>query len=316
MATNYINQNEVAYKIGRETTFGQMPTTGNLFDLPAETGQTPLTYSTAMIEDNTQRPNRETAAPTRGHASSTGSFSMPFRQCEAIDLLIESAIAGKFDNKGMAFGGEEEVSVSMITKLTTRGGFQGYEDRGIIATSFGISGTAREGVTCSFELMGSARRELSADSTLIVRPATKQAYNYIDVKNITVADQTLEFTALEFNTGTAHDHRVVFGQKEATSLAATGNRETTLTLTGFRKGFEINQLVGDKPVAVKFEITRQVAPGTLEGYRITLPAAQCNSPTDELTDTGLLINLEFTGHYDDTARAGVIVEKLPTPVTP
>lgn len=310
MATDYINQNEVAYKIIKEETFGVLPTTGTMLDLPAETGQAPLTYSTAMIEDNTQRPNRETAAPTRGHASSTGTFSMPFRPCDAIDLLIESAIAGEFDaGTGMAFGGETDVFISMITTLTKRGGYQGYLDSGIAANSWSITGTAREGVTTAFELMGSKRVNQTTANALPVTAATSQSYNYVDIKNISVAGQTLEFVSLEFSTGTAHDHRIVFGQKEATSLAATGNRETTLKLSGFRKGFEINALVGDEPVEVKFEISRGTGADKV-GYRITLPAGMCNSPTDELTDTGLLINLEFTASFDEVTQAGIIVEKL------
>lgn len=310
MATDYINQNEVAYKIIKEETFGTLPTTGTMLDLPAETGQAPLTYSTAMIEDNTQRPNRETAAPTRGHASSTGTFNMPFRPCAAIDLLIESAIAGLFDeDTGIAFGGETDVFFSMITKLTERGGYQGYQDTGITVNSFGLSGTAREGVTASFEFMGSKRVELTTANALAVTPATAQAFNYIDVKNISIGGQTLEFVSLEFSTGTSHDHRIVFGQKEATSLAATGNRTTTLNLSGFRKGFEINNLIGDEPIEVKFEIARGTGADRV-GYRITLPAAVCNSPTDELTDTGLLLALEFTAHFDEVAQAGIIIEKL------
>lgn len=311
MATDYINQNEVAYKIIEEVEFGVMPPTGSLLDLPAETGQAPLTYSTAMIEDTTQRPNRETAAPTRGHASSTGTFNMPLRPCAAIDLLIESAIAGKFDeDTGIAFGGETDVFFTMLTKLTERGGYMGYQDGGITVNSFGLSGTAREGVTASFELMGSKRVRTSADSALPVIAATAKSFNYIDVKNFSIGGQTLEFINMEFSTGTAHDHRIVFGQKEATSLAATGNRETTLNLGGYRKGFEVDALFGDdKTVEVKFDIVRGTGANT-EGYRITLPAAMCNSPTDELTDTGLLINLEFTAHFDEVSRAAIIVEKL------
>lgn len=307
---DYINQNEVAHSLAKETKFGEVPTTGARMDLPTETGQAPLTYTQNMVEDNTQRPNRETAAPTRGHASTSGSLSMRLRPCDAIDTLIESAIGGEFDNNGLAFGGETETSMTIFSKLTTKGGaannlYMGYVDSGVVATKFSITGSAKEGVTVGFDLMGAKRVKAEAESTLALERVTTQGLNYINVKNITVANSVLKFTNLEFETGTPHDLRVVFGEKEGTSMAATGNRETSLTLKGFRKDFAVDALVAGDPVEVKFEISSPEG-----GYRITLPAAMCVSPTDELTDTGLLISLAFTGHFDDVVNSGIVVEKL------
>lgn len=307
---DYINQNELAFSLLKETEFGKAPTTGTRMDLPTEAGQAPLTYTQNMVEDNTQRANRETAAPTRGHASTSGSISMRMRPCAAIDALIESAISGEFDDKGLAFGGEKDLSLTLITKLTSKGGaannlYMGYQDSGVVATKWSISGSAREGITTSFDLMGAKRIKTAADNALPVAPVTTQGFNYKNVKNITIAGSALKMTNIEFESGVPHDLRVVFGEQEGTSMAATGNRATSLTLKGYRKDFSTDALVADEPVEVKFEITTEEG-----GYRVTLPAAMCVSPTDELTDTGLLINLQFTAHMDDTVNAGIVVEKL------
>lgn len=307
---DYINQNELAFSLLKETKFGEVPTTGPRMDLPTEAGQAPLTYTQNMIEDNTQRPNRETAAPSRGHASSTGSLSMRLRPCAAIDTLIESAIGGEFDENGLAFGGEVETSMTLLTKLTAKGGaannlYMGYVDSGIVATKWSITGSAKEGVTTSFDLMGAKRAKAEAASTIPLTAVITQGLNYINVKNITIAGEVLKMTAIEFGSGTPHDLRVVLGEKEGTSMAATSNRETTLALKGYRKDFSVDAMVDGDPVEVKFEIS-----GPEGGWRVTIPAAQCVSPTDELTDTGLLINLQFTGHFDDTVNSGIVVEKL------
>jgi hypothetical protein len=306
----YINQNEVAFALAEETKFGEAPTTGDRLDLPTETGQAPLTYTQNMIEDNTQRPNRETSAPTRGHASVSGSMSMRLRPCDALYLLIESAIGGKFDQNGLAFGGESETSMTLYTKLTEKGGatnnlYIGYEDSGVVATKWSITGSAKEGVSVGFDLMGAKRVKAAAASALPLERVTTQGLNYINVKNIKVAGQTLKFTNLDFETGVPHDLRVVFGEKEGTSMAATANRDTKLTLKAFRKDFSVDGLVAGDPVPVQFEIS-----GPDGGVRVSIPAAMCVSPTDELTDTGLLINLQFSGHFDDTANSGIVVEKL------
>lgn len=310
MATNYINQNGMAYSVIEEVDFGVTPTTGTRHDLPVDAGQAPLTATINQIADNTQRPNLETAAPTNGHASVSGPMAMRLRSCAAIDLLIQSAVAGRFDENGLAFGGETDVFFSLINKLTDKAGasgnaFMGYQDAGIACAKMSINATAKEGVNASFDLMGTKRTKLNADHTLPVTVASGVGFNYIDVKNISVGGQTLEYTSLEFSTGVARDQRIVFGQQEATSMAKTGNRETTLMLKGFRKDFATDNLINGTPLTVKFEIVHNG-----DGYRFTLPAAVCTSPTDELGDTGLLINLSFTAHYDSVSRAGLIVEKL------
>jgi hypothetical protein len=307
---DYINQNEGAHSIFKETAFGELPTGGVRMDLPTEAGQAALSYTQNLVEDTTQRPNRETAAPTRGHASSTGSFAFRMRPCAAIDTLIESAIGGKFDVNGLAFGGEAETSVSMISKLSGKAGnanngFLGYQDSGIVATKWSISASAKEGVTTSFDLMGAKRVKLEADNLTAIAPVRTQGFNYINVKNITVAGASLKFTTLEFESGTPHDLRIVLGEKEGTSMAATANRETTLTLKGFRKNFDVDNLVAEEPVEVKFEISTSEG-----GYRVTLPYAMCVSPKDELTDTGLLVTLDFTAHFSDVTQSGILVEKL------
>jgi len=310
MATNYINQNGMAYSVIEEAEFGVTPTTGARHDLPVDAGQAPLTATINQIADNTQRPNLETATPTNGHETVSGPMAMRLRSCAAIDLLIQSAIAGRFDDKGLAFGAEEDVFFSLITKLTDKGGttgkdFLGYADAGIACSKMSINATAKEGVNVSFDLMGTKRTKITTDNALPLTVAGGTGFNYMDVKNISVGGQTLEYIGLEFATGVPRDHRIVFGQQSATSMAKTANRETTLTLKGFRRDFATDALINGTPLNVKFEIVHGD-----EGYRFTLPAAVCTSPTDELGDTGLLINLSFTAHYDSVSRAGLIVEKL------
>lgn len=310
MATNYINQNGMAYSVIEEVEFGVTPTTGARHDLPVDAGQAPLTPAISQIEDNTQRPNLETAVPTNGHSSVSGSMSMRLRSCAAVDLFIQSAIAGRFDDKGMAFGEEEDVFFSLFTKLTGKGGatgndFLGYVDAGIACSKWSITAAAKEGVNSSFEMMGVKRTRTNAESTLPLTVAAGIGFNYMDVKNVSVGGKEIEFINLEFSTGVARDPRIVFGKQEATSLAKTANRETTLTLKGYREDFVIDGDINGNAVPVKFEITHAG-----KGYRITLPAAVCTNPQDELGDTGLLVTLTFAGRYDATARTGIIVEKL------
>lgn len=114
----------------------------------------------------------------------------------------------------------------------------------------------------------------------------------------------MEFTDLSFETGTPRGARKVFGKKDAVGMAATANRETTLTVKAFRQDFDVNALVRD-PVAVSFFMLNGDG-----GHRVTLNHAKATVPTDELNDTGLLVNLTFTAHAPDNNTPALVIEKL------
>lgn len=306
---NEINGTELRFDIIKEVTEGVTPTTGTREDLPASTGQAPLTYEIAKVVDDTRRANRETAAPTDGAGMVQGSVAVSLRPCEALDTLIESAISGVFDaTSGVAVAGETDVTFTMFTTLTDRAGrYLGYQDKGNTVTSMSISNSASsdDSVSAEFEIMGLSRTRLTTENTLAVTPATTQAFNYIDVGNLTVDGQTLEFTDLSFSTGTPRAARRVFGKRDATSMAPSGNRETTLTIKALRRDFNVDALVVGEPSPVSFDIMKNG-----EGYRVVLTYAKATIPTDELSDTGLLINIEFTAHAANDATPALRIEKL------
>jgi hypothetical protein len=303
---NTINNSEMRFDLILETAEGETPATGNRLDLPCTTDQGPLTYTRARVTDDTRRANRETAAPTDGASAVEGSISANMRPCDALDVLIQSAISGRFDASGKATAGENDLSFSMFTTLRTNGSYLGYLDKGLQVSKMAITNaaTSDDSVKVSFDVMGLKRQELTTANALPVTAATEKAFNYIDIGNLKIGDQAMEFTDLSFETGTPRGARKVFGKKDAVGMAATANRETTVNVKAFRGDFLINELVRN-PVVVVFYMLNDDG-----GYRVTLNHAKATVPTDELNDTGLLVNIQFTAHAPDNNTPALVIEKL------
>jgi len=307
MANDTINPTELRFDIIKEAVEGVTPTTGSRHDLAASVGQQPLTYTRDKVTDNTQRANRETAAPTDGAGSVTGSLELNMRASAAMDILIESAVSGEFDEDGLVEAGEKDVFFTLFSTLTDRNGrFIGYQDKGLSVTSMKIShsATSTDSVKASFEVTGITHDELEVANPLAVVDATEAAFNYVDVGGLKIDGQAFDFTDLEFSTGTPRSALKVFGKQDPIGTAATGSRETSLTFKLFREDFSINDLLVD-PVPMEFIISN--ADGS---YKFMLTHAKATVPTDELSDGALLVNVTCTAHAPDNATPALKIQKL------
>lgn len=309
MADLNIYTTDLSVSIAKETEEGKALTTGSRQELPVKNTQAPLTFAVGKVTDDTRRAKRDTAAPTDGMGSVSGTLTASLRECDAIELLMESALSGEFDENGVLASSDTDVFFTVFQTLKDEATkFLGYVDSGCQATKMTISGqaTSDSSVSVAFDVMGLSRERKEQKSTLAVDGANKPAFDYIDVGNLKIDKQPIEFTDLDFSTGVARAGRRVFGSKNAKGLAPSANRETALTLKVFRTGFDIDDLVEGDPVEVSFEVKKEGG----SGYLVTLTHAKATRPTDELSDTGLLANIEFTGHRKDNATPSVIVKRI------
>lgn len=304
-----INTSDLLFSVIKETVVGTTPTTGTRLELPVKVDQAPPTLTVAQIEDETKRPNRESNAAASGHAMTEFDLDMHMRGGAVMDLLIESAISGAFTGTApaKASGGtaDSTFTVFSLLKSGAAGAALLYEDAGCMVRSLGITASAKEGAEVSVGILGLKRTEKTSDNSLAVvkTPATAVRHLFSDV-TVTVSGQTLAYSALDFSTEQDRDVRVVLGSLTPADIYTSGTRQTKLTIKAYRESFGVNALA-NQVMSVSFTI------GTAgNGYKITLPAAKLMTPTDELDDSGLLVNLEFDAGYDATTNTGVIVEKL------
>lgn len=302
-----INTADFSMSAIKEVEPGVVPTTGSRVEVPIKTDQAPPVLTTAQIEDDTKRPNREGNAAASGHSMVELELSLVSRGGELIDMLIESAISGEFDGSDIAKGSDKDSTFTIFSTLKSGNAGQAlvYVDSGCMVRSWSVTATAKEGAEVSFGILGTKREEEETESALplIKTPATAVRHLYSDV-TVTVGDQELAYSSLEFSTEQERDVRVILGQIAANDIYTSGTRTTSLTIKAYRESFAVNALANTN-MPVEFTI------GTAgNGYKITLPFAKLMTPTDELDDSGLLVNLEFNAGFDNTTEAGIIVERL------
>lgn len=302
-----INTADFSMSAIKEVEAGVVPTTGSRLEVPIKTDQAPPVLTTAQIEDDTKRPNREGNAAASGHSMVEVELALVSRGGDLMDMLIESAISGEFDANDVAKGSDKDSTFTIFSTLKsgTAGQALVYVDSGCMVRSWSVTATAKEGAEVSFGILGTKRAEATTEPALPVEktPASAVRHLYSDV-SVSVAGQTLAYSSLEFSTEQERDVRVILSQIAANDIYTSGIRSTTITLKAYRESFAVNALANTN-MAVEFTL------GTAgNGYKVTLPNAKLMTPVDELDESGLLVSLEFSAGFDNATEAGIIVERL------
>jgi hypothetical protein len=312
MAINAINPTDLTFSLVPEAVFGVLDTAATRYELPVSTDQAPPIYKTDPIESNTKRPKRESKGTERGMGSIEWSIDTRLQSGPVINTLIESALSGKF-NTAKCVASDQDSSFSVVTSLradtavspVSPNGLY-YVDTGLMVNSMKISVQAKEGATVSFGMLGTARANAETDITATVTapPSTKE-FTFKDLKNVKLGTTTMSLSSLEFSTDQSRELRAVCGTDVPVSIGTSGARKTVLTVKAYRESFAINSAVTGAPQSFSFEIGKAG-----NGFRVTIPGAIGLIPTDELSGSSLLVNIEFTAAFDDASGSGLFIEQL------
>lgn len=312
-----INSADPTYALIEEVTYGVTPSVGTLYELPASTEQAPPVYKTAEIPSNTKRPKRESNGTQRGMASSEWTIDTRLQKTEVINVLLKSALSGQWaSNKLVA--SDIDSTFSVITTLKPDSAVEPaepnglyYVDAGMIVNSLSITANAPDTATVSFGMMGTSRVEADEKhpATFTTISSTAREFTYADLKNVKLTGPEgvvdLGVSSLEFKSDQNREVRAICGQIEGIGIGTQGARTTTLTIKVYRESFKLNTDVTGEPQKISFEIERDGV-----GYRITLPAAIGQFPSDELSGSSLLANVTFTAAYDNVTASGLFIEQL------
>lgn len=279
---------------------------GSRMELPVLVDQAPPVYTLAPIEDQTKRPMREGNPDDNGHGSVAWTLDMHMRGGSAMDLLLQSAASGRFvANKLLAGETETYFAVSSVIKPGAAGDANVYEDKGFLASGFSLTASAKQGAEISFDLIGLSRNELdTVPAGIVPTPVTAKRMTFKHV-SVQIGDEELEFQSIQLDSSQERDALVVLGNAEGKSIYTSGKRNNMFSFAAYREDFNINTLLGTTT-----DVSVICSTGAGNAYKFTLPLAKCLTTADENDDSGLLVNLEFKGGYDNTTGAGLIIEKL------
>lgn len=302
MAT--ISSSDVKETILPEITFGTLPATGVRYELPRKSGTSLLAKDYGAVSSDTIKPGRNANGARRGNQSVSGTFELNAITAPVIDLLMESAVSGKFATNVLK-AADTDVSFSHIAQVAT-GEFE--VNTGCMVTGFTLSASAAEAVTLSFDIMG-AKQELKSTiaGTFTATAVDNAAYEYLghELLNVTVAGSTaLKYTNLELSVTQARNARNVLSSNSPIGFAASGAREVTLTLTIYREtGVDYDALfTGAKQ---KFTFDLGIAS---YGRKFTVNGHATSVVTE--TEDDLMKTVTITGAYDNTDATALIIEKL------
>jgi hypothetical protein len=313
MANKFINPNDITYTVVAEEAFGVLDADGVRYELPVKADQGPPTFTANEIASDTKRLNRENNGSQRGMESGEWTAEMRAIGAPVMDLMIQSATSGRFDNAGKLIASDNDLSFTILSLL--RKGIDGtadsalmYEDRGCMVNSFSFDAKFGEAANFSFGVLATNRDKRKNNSDLVVVgvPNTSVELRGAQIKNVSIAGATaLSYSDIAFETTQERAIRGVLGSDQGVDIETSGSRSTKLTLKAYRESFDVDAAMTGLPQAVSFTV------GTAgNGYKFIMPAAIAQFPSDELAGGSLLVNLVFTPKYDNTTGAGLIIERL------
>ena len=301
----FISSTDVKVTLIPETQFGALPTTGNRYELPRKAGDSLLVKDGGEVVSDTIKPGRNANGSRRGNQSVSGSIELNAITAGVTDMLMESAVSGKYVANVLK-AGTTDSSFTYIAELATD---LFKVNTGCMATNFVLSAEAAGAVTYSFDIMGAKQDEAAAIAgTFTTTNVPDTAYEYIgsEVLNVTVAGATnLNFTSLSLNVEQARNARNTLSADYAKGLAASGVRNATLELTLYREtGVDYNALLNGTKQTVSFDV------GTAGYGRKFTIYGQASTPSD-VTEDDMMITVTITGAYNSTEGTALKIEKLP-----
>lgn len=299
-----ISSSDYKVTILPEATFGVVPTTGNRYDVPRTEGNGLLAKDYGAVESNTIRPGRNGNGARRGNQSVSGALEMNAITAPLIDVLLESALSGKFVGSILK-AGQVDSSFTHVAELAANT-FQ--ISSGCMVTSFTLTANAAEGVTYSFDITGVKQNETTTFAGTFT-PVTidDAAYEYLgeEVLNIVAAGTTnLKYSTLTLTVEQGRSARNTLSSNAAFGLATTGARVVTLEMSVWREaGVNYEQIFNGEKQEFTFDL------GTADYGRKYTTFGQVSGLEDAEEDD-LMVNLTVTGAYNSDEGTALVVEKL------
>ncbi len=287
-----------------ETTFGVVPATGSRYDFPRTEGNGLLTKDFGAVESTTIRPGRNSNGARRGNQSVSGTLDMNAITAPLIDLLIESALSGKFVGSTLK-AGQTDSSFTHIAELAAN---TLQISSGCMVTSFTLTANAAEGVSYSFDITGVKQDETDTftgtfDSVTI----DDAAYEYLgdEVLEIVAAGATnLKYSTLTLTVGQERSARNTLSSDVAFGLAASGARTISLEMSVWREpGVDYSSIFNGE----KQEFSFNLGPA---GYGRKYTTFGQVSALEDVEEDDLMVNLTVNGAYDSAVGTALTVEKL------
>jgi hypothetical protein len=307
-----INPSDTEFAIAVGTATTTAPTAPAFKRLETIVGSN-LNATADPIVSQTRRKGRTNAGQRLVNPRVEGTLNTEFVAGDAAtELLLESALSGKFDAEGVLKAGTTETNLFVERKWQDGATSMYTRYAGCQVSEFALNAEFGGIVTADFTVLGLGRLEPS--NTAIVGAeyddaSTASKLAGPDVKNITIDGLgEVDYSTLSLTVSQARETQGKLGSAFARGIGTSG-KTIELAVSLYRKDFGPENLIRNgienPAVAISFEMTIDGV-----GYEFEIPAAQPSFPEDAEEGANQMVNVTFSPVGDAVSDTDIIIRKI------
>ncbi|GGD64576.1 hypothetical protein GRI62_11880 [Erythrobacter arachoides] len=295
---------DTQFAVVGETVSGVTPATPAFKIFPHNSGDN-ITSTSEWIDSPAVRPNRGSNGGRRAAYSTAGTLNAHFQRDASIDLLLASGFSGAW-NTATLKGGATDSSVT-VEKLMKDSVNRYHRVLATQVSKTTFSGKATDNVMVSFDLVGTTFTNSSAIVTgaTYADPATTLGLAGEDV-TMTLGGLTVDFVSFETMVEFDRSAQFMFGSTAARAIGTAGQRKVSGSVEFFMPSTDYFASLA-APAGLPLVITMGSG---VNGYRLTVPAAQFRVPEDSEDGSAIIVKADFSGANTTADGTNIILERL------
>lgn len=307
-----INPSDIPFFLVPETVAGVIPSTGTRYELPIEGDQQTADFSNNDIVSNTKRPGRAGNGSRPGMTTGTGSLSMRLQSAPVFNILLESALSGKFTTTGTKTlkAGTVDSTFTILANLIDGASGSALVEAAsnCMVSKLTIAGKYGEGITMSVDYLSTVPGQLNSVSTLTLGSLPSTAFEFMGGDGGSLAIGGLaSFQPTEFSLEVTQERnaRGKLFTNTPIGIGTASVRTVSLMVGGYREDFGPETAVTGNVQSVNLNIG---AAGN--GYGFFLPSANGVRPKTTFDNESAKVEMTFNAKYDNTALTDFYITQL------
>ena len=289
------NASDIQFYIIPETVEGVVPSTGTAHKLDHSPGSSP-TYSREAIASPKQYAKRMSGGTRTVGGSVGGSLDFHLSRSDAIDLLLASALSGKWVGNSLV-AGDQDTSFTIL-KTTGEGNDTYHAYKGVQVSELSISVDPQGNAEGSVNLIGMDYEKPTSFALPedIMLGVGSTAFGLASPDVLATIGLLPDVKARSITITVGHEREVkdALGDTPVVGIGTSGSRTATIELTFYRKDFA-PETVFENDARTPASI---LIGGGIPGYEFSGPAFSASWPEESVDGSKLLVTVTLTASYD------------------
>lgn len=295
------------YALVKETVSGTTPATPAWLRFPHSEGTEPVLESDVLTSPAVEA-NRSSAGQRKVNYRVGGGLKAHLRRAPAFDLLWESLMGASFTTNVLK-AGTTDISFTVQKKMLNNGTPYFHRFTGCQTKKIAFSVSPEAVIEATYDLVGQDRVTATTEITGFSYPPVANSTRLagVDGLNFSVTGVAAVCHSFDFSCEIDKEHQDAIGNTGAIGVGTMGTYRPMVKAKFYRSDLSLDTLMAKSDAF--FPVTFDVGSGA-NAYRVFLPAAQADIPTDEVSGSKPLVTVNFFGAWDATAASPIVITKL------